>query len=393
MDHRTSVFTTSIHGGRTPERTSGAINTPIFQSTTYVQHDLGTDPEYAYSRVANPTVAALEKSLSSLEGGRDALCFGSGMAATTTLGLALLQQGDRVVCTEVVYGGTHRLLRDIFERFGVVSEFVDTSNLEVVRQALRSPTALLILESPANPTLRLADVRACCDIAGETGARVVVDNTFPTPALQQPLELGADLVLHSTTKYLDGHNATIGGALVSRDPELLERLHETRKAAGTIQSPMEAFLTLQGIKTLAVRMEKQSATALAVARMLADHPGVNRVHYPFLSSSSQFELARRQQVAGGAIVTFELHGGLEGARRFVRSLKLFRLAENLGSVESLVTHPATMTHASVPEEERLRVGITAGLIRISVGLEDPQDILTDIIHALSPAACAAGGAA
>ncbi len=381
-------YTLAIHGGIVPDPTTGAILTPIFQSTTFVREGLGPEPEFSYSRSANPTVSALERNLGAQEHTLDACCFSTGMAALTTLFLATLKRGDRVLASDVVYGGTFRLLREILAPFGVESDFIDTSSPAEVERALQRPARLLVLESPANPTLKLTDIAACAALARQQGVTIVVDNTFLTPVLQRPIELGADVVLYSTTKYQDGHNATLGGAICTRDADLLERIRYVRQAVGTIQTPFNAWLTLQGLKTLPLRMERHSTNALEVARFLESQAEVQSVRYPWLESFPQYTLARGQQRSGGGIVAFELHGGIEAAREFLASLRLVRLAENLGSAETLATHPASMTHASVPRETRLAIGLEDGLIRLSVGLEDPHRIIEDLSHALRSEAAA-----
>ncbi len=376
--------TKQIHAGVQPDPATGAILTPIYQSTTYVQDsvDRYLAKGYSYSRTANPTVRALEKKLATLEGGVDATCFSSGMAAIHAVLLAFLKAGDHAIVSDVAYGGTYRLCTKIVARFGVTFTFADTSNPDDVRRHLRDETRLILTETPANPTLKLTDIAAISDIARERGIPHAVDNTFLTPYYQRPLELGADLVIHSTTKYLDGHNATIGGAVVSRTPEQDEALRFVQNATGTIMSPQVAWLTLQGCKTLSVRMERQSANAMAIAEFLQSHPKVERVCYPGLPSFPQHELARRQATGFGAMVWFEVKGGVAAGKKLMDSVKLWSLAENLGSVESLVTHPVTMTHADVDEAERKRVGITDGLVRLSVGMEDVDDLIADLKQAL-----------
>jgi cystathionine beta-lyase/cystathionine gamma-synthase len=378
-----SFETLALHAGTAPDPSTGAILTPIYQSTTYVQEAVGVHKGYTYSRSGNPTVAALERRLAALEGAEHATCYGTGLAATTTLALALLQAGDRVVLSDVVYGGTVRLFQQVLARFGVLAEFVDASDLTRLEVALRRPTRLVFLETPANPTLKLVDIQAASRLAHAAGALVTVDNTLLTPALQRPLDLGADIVLHSTTKFIEGHNATVGGALLTRNAEIGERLAFLRNAIGAIQSPFPAWLTLQGVKTLPLRMERHSANALHVAHFLLGHPRVTRVRYPGLDSFPQRELARRQQRSGGALVAFEVEGGAEAGVRVLNSVRLCSLAENLGSAETLITHPATMTHTAVPVEQRLATGITDGLIRLSVGLENPEDIVNDLRRALA----------
>jgi len=380
---RISKFSTDcIRGGSHLDPAYGAILPPIYQTTTFRYAKVGEDQEFSYSRVGNPTVKALEDRLGTLEGVPTALCFSSGMAATATLCLALLKAGDRVVCSEVVYGGTFRFLKDVLANFGVHSDFVDTSQPSALAAALKEPTRLVLLETPANPTLKLTDIEACASIAHEHGALVAVDNTFLTPVLQRPLDLGADLALYSTTKYVDGHNAAVGGAICTRDEQLHERIAFLRKAQGTIQSAHNAWLTLQGVKTLALRLERHGTNALEVAEKLERNPLVSRVHYPGLSSFPQRELARQQQLNGGGVVSIEVSGGLREASAVMGNLKLVTPAEHLGAIESLATHPATMTHQSVPDEVCEQLGIGDGLIRLSVGLENPEEIVADVEQAL-----------
>jgi cystathionine beta-lyase/cystathionine gamma-synthase len=375
--------TLALHAGTGPDPATGAILTPIYQSTTFVQEAVGIHKGYTYSRSANPTVTALERRLGPLEGAEHATCYGTGLAATTTLALALLQAGDRVVLSDVVYGGTVRLFQQVLAKLGVVADFVDCAEPAHLEAALRVPARLVFLETPANPTLKLVDIEAASRLAHAAGALVVVDNTLLTPALQRPLDLGADIVLHSTTKFIEGHNATVGGALITRSAELGERLAFLRNAIGTIQAPFPAWLTLQGVKTLPLRMERHCANALRVARFLEGHPRVTRILYPGLESFPQHALARRQQRSGGALLAFEVDGGAAAGVRVLDSVRLCALAENLGSAETLITHPATMTHAAVPLAQRLATGITDGLIRLSVGLENPADIIDDLRRALA----------
>jgi cystathionine beta-lyase/cystathionine gamma-synthase len=372
--------TQQIHAGAEPDPVTGSILPPIYQTTTYVQPsvDAYLAKGYSYSRSANPTVRALEKKLTVLEAGVDSTCFATGMAAIHAVLLAFLDAGDHAVVSDVAYGGTYRLCTKIVARFGVEFTFADTSNADSVRSSLRPRTRLVLTETPANPTLKLTDIAAVSEIARSRGILHAVDNTFLTPYYQRPLELGADLSIHSTTKYLDGHNATVGGAVVARSAAQDESLRFVRNATGTIMSPQVAWLTLQGCKTLSVRMDRQSANALAVARFLESHPRVARVCYPGLPSHPQHALAGRQASGFGAMVWFEVQGGVAAGKRLMDAVKLWTLAENLGSVESLVTHPVTMTHADVEEAERRRVGITDGLVRLSVGLEDAEDLIEDL---------------
>ncbi|GMW06645.1 MAG: PLP-dependent aspartate aminotransferase family protein [Gammaproteobacteria bacterium] len=381
--------TRQVHAGVEPDPVTGSILTPIYQTTTYVQEsvDKYLAKGYSYSRSGNPTVRALEKKLADLEGGADCTCYGTGMAALQALYLAFLKAGDHVIVSDVAYGGTYRLSTKVFSRFGVSFTFVDTSRPEEVRKAVRADTRLILTETPANPTLKLTDIAAISEIARGAGIPHAVDNTFLTPYYQRPLELGADLVVHSTTKYFDGHNATVGGAVVARTREQDEALRFMQNAAGLIMAPQSAFLTLQGCKTLSVRLDRQSANALAVARFLEAHPKVAQVRYPGLESFPQRELALRQASGFGAMLWFEVKGGVKAGKTLMDRVRLWSLAENLGSVESLITHPVTMTHADVEEAERRRVGITDGLVRLSVGLEDAADL----IGALDQALAATGG--
>jgi cystathionine beta-lyase/cystathionine gamma-synthase len=376
--------TKQIHAGVEPDPTTGSILTPIYQTTTYVQEsvDRYLSKGYSYSRSGNPTVRALEKKITELEGGADTQCFATGMAAIQAVLLTFLNAGDHAVVSDVAYGGTYRICTKIFSRFGVDFTFADTSKPEDVRKSLRANTRLVLTETPANPTLKLTDIAGVSEITRSRGIPHAVDNTFLTPYYQRPLELGADLSVHSTTKYLDGHNATVGGSVTSRSAELSEKVRFVQNASGIILSPQVAWLTLQGAKTLSIRMDAQSENALAIARFLEAHPKVDRVCYPGLPSHPQHDLAKRQASGFGAMVWFEVKGGVAAGKKIMDSLRLWSLAENLGSVESLVTHPVTMTHADVDEAERKRVGITDGLVRLSVGLEDGEDLIDDLKLAL-----------
>ena len=375
--------TLALHAGTSPDPATGAILTPIYQTTTYRQAAVGHDKGFTYSRSHNPTVSALEARLAALEGAELCTCYGTGLAATTALCLALLSAGDRVVVSQAVYGGTVRLFRQVFANFRVDAQFVDTSDEEALAQALRTPARFLFIETPANPTLNITDIQLASRLARAAGALSVVDNTLLTPALQRPFEFGADVILHSTTKFIEGHNATIGGALITRDAELHERFLFARNAIGAIQSPFPAWLTLQGIKTLPLRMARHSQNAIRIAKFLTDHDRVTKVIYPGLQSFPQFELAQRQHKTGGAMIAFEVAGGVEAGIRLMNSVRLCALAENLGAAETLITHPASMTHADVPAPQRQAAGITEGLVRLSVGLEDPADLIRDLDQALS----------
>jgi cystathionine beta-lyase/cystathionine gamma-synthase len=376
--------TLALHAGAVADPTTGALLTPIYQTTTYRQEAVGKDKGFTYSRSANPTVSALERRLAALEGAEYCTCYATGLAATTVLCLALLRAKDHVVVSQAVYGGTVRLFNQVLASFGVTAEFVDTSDEVALRGAVNArPVRFVFIETPANPTLKLTDIQLAGKTAHEANALLVVDNTLLTPALQKPLELHADVVLHSTTKFIEGHNATVGGALITGDAELHERFSFIRNAIGAIQSPFPAWLTLQGVKTVGLRMAQHSENALRVARFLETHPQVTRLFYPGLESFAQFELARKQQNSGGALIAFEIEGGVEAGIRLMNGVKLCALAENLGSAETLITHPASMTHADVPRTQREAAGITDGLVRLSVGLEDPVDIIRDLSQALA----------
>jgi cystathionine beta-lyase/cystathionine gamma-synthase len=369
--------TKQIHEGVTPDPTTGAILTPIFQSTTFVQDSVDDymGKGYSYSRGANPTVRALEEKLTALEGGVDTTAYASGMAATVAVFLALLKAGDHIVMGDVVYGGTYRFADQFLTKFGVEVSFVDASDTNAVSATIKDNTRLVFTESPANPTLKVTDLAAVSAICAENGILHVTDNTFLTPYFQRPFELGADIIIHSTTKFLDGHNATLGGAVVVNDADLAEMLSFARISAGLIMSPMVAWLTLQGVKTLSERMERQSASAMAIAEYLQALDKVEQVAYPGLPSHPQHELSAKQASGFGAMICFEVKGGVAAGKLLMDSIDLWTLGENLGAVESLVTHPVTMTHAAVPEEERLAAGITDGLVRLSVGLEDVEDLI------------------
>jgi len=379
-----SFDTLALHAGTVADPTTGALLTPIYQTTTYRQEAVGKDKGFTYSRSANPTVSALERRLAALEGADYCTCYATGLAATTVLCIALLRAGDHVVASQAVYGGTVRLFKQVLAPFGVTADFVDTADEAALRNALNAkPTRLVFIETPANPTLRLTDIELTAKIAHDAGTLLVVDNTLLTPALQRPFELQADVVLHSTTKFIEGHNATVGGALITRDPELHERFAFTRNAIGAIQSPFPAWLTLQGVKTVGLRMAQHSANALQIAQFLETHPRVTKLLYPGLESFPQSELARKQQTSGGALIAFEIEGGVEAGIRLMNSVELCALAENLGSAETLITHPASMTHADVPASQREAASITDGLVRLSVGLEDPADVIRDLSRALA----------
>jgi len=380
--------TTAVRGGLTPDPATGAVLTPIYQSTTYHQQAVGVHKGFTYSRAANPTVSALEEALGALENTPPAVCFATGMAAISALFLATLKSGDHVVVSDVVYGGTVRLFQQILINFGVEASFVDTSDPAAVSEAIRPNTRLVFIETPANPTLKLTDIAAIAKVAHDAGIKLAVDNTFLTPVLQRPLDLGADISLLSTTKYIEGHNSTVGGSIATRDEALLERLRLVRKTLGCIQSPQESWLTLRGLKTLPLRLQQHSANAQKVAEWLEQHPKVSRVYFPGLSTFPQYALAQRQQALPGGMLAFELKGGAEAGIQLMNTVRLCLLAENLGACETLITHPVSMTHSDVPADIRQRTGITDGLVRLSVGLENPADIIADLESALAAIALA-----
>ncbi len=377
--------TKQVHAGQTPDPKTGAILTPIYQSTTYVQDsvDQYLAKGYSYSRTNNPTVRALENKITALEEGHDTVCVASGMAAVNSVLQAFLGAGAHAIISDVAYGGTYRVCTKVMSRFGVEFTFVDTSNVDAVRAAIRDNTQLILTETPANPTLKLTDIAAVSEIARAKGIPHVVDSTFLTPYFQNPLKLGADMSLHSTTKFLDGHNATVGGAITSCNAEFDEKLRFIQNTSGSIMSPQVAWLTMQGSKTLSVRLDQQSASAMKVCQYLETHPKVEQVCYIGLESHPQHALARKQASGFGSLAWFEVKGGLVAGKQLMDTIELWSLAENLGSLESLVTHPVTMTHAAVEESERKRVGITDGLVRLSVGLEDPDDLIEAMKQALN----------
>jgi cystathionine beta-lyase/cystathionine gamma-synthase len=375
--------TRAIHVGQDPDPATGAVIVPIYQTSTYAQSEVGVHKGYDYSRTANPTRAALEACLASLDGGRYGLAFSSGMAAEDTM-LHLLESGSHIVASDDVYGGTFRLFHRVLERVGLRFTFVDATRTHNVTNAMEEQTRLIWLESPTNPLMKLIDI---AEVAREAHARnilVAVDNTFASPYCQRPLELGADVVHYSTTKYLGGHSDVVGGALVTSNDDLYQRLKFLQNAVGGVPGPFDSWLVLRGLKTLAVRMRQHSANAMEVACFLEQHASVKRVYYPGLASHPQHELAKRQMVGGfGGMLSFEVQGGVEAAREVARRTRLFTLAESLGGVESLIELPALMTHASLPAERRSEVGIDDGLIRLSVGIEEAEDLISDLRQALA----------
>lgn len=373
--------TKAIHVGQPPDPSTGATIVPIYQTATFTQEEIGRHKGYEYSRTGNPTRSALEQCLAALEDAQYGLAFASGLAATAAT-LSLLRPGDHVVATEDLYGGTYRYFERVAKPNGVSFTYVEGGDPAAFDRAVRTTTRLVWIETPTNPLLQVVDIAAVARLSRARALRLVVDNTFATPFFQQPLALGADLVVHSTTKYLGGHSDVVGGAVVTSDPEAYQQIKFYQNAAGGVPGPFDAWLTLRGVKTLAVRLPRHEANAFEIARFLLSHPQAETVRYPGLPSHPQHELARRQMSGFGGMVTFQLRGGRSQANAFVKALRLFSFAESLGGVESLVCHPATMTHASFPPEERLRRGITEGTIRLSIGLEDVEDIKADIDEAL-----------
>jgi cystathionine beta-lyase/cystathionine gamma-synthase len=374
--------TVCVHAGQEPDPSTGAIITPIFQTSTYVQEELGRHKGYEYARTQNPTRLALELNIAAIEGGRGAFAFASGMAAIGALA-TMLKSGDHVVVTDNTYGGTFRLFDKVLTRYGLTFSYVDTSSLPLLAEAMRPETRMVFIETPTNPVMRLTDLAAAAQLVHARGAKVVVDNTFASPCVQRPIEFGADLVVHSTTKYLNGHSDSVGGIVVGVHDDDLEWLKFIQNAEGAILSPFDSFLVLRGTKTLALRMAQHNANGLALAEYLAKHPAVKRVLYPGLSNHPQHELAKRQMRGFGGMLSFDA-GSLENARRVCNRVKLMSLAESLGGVETLICHPASMTHASVPPERRAAIGLSDSLVRISTGVEDPQDLIDDLKQALEP---------
>lgn len=374
--------TRAIHAGQEPDPNNGAVMTPVYFTSTYKQ-DAPAVPRqgYEYSRTSNPTRTALEHNLASLEGGQWGLCFSSGLAATNAL-LDRLVPGDHVVAGNDLYGGTYRIFSKVFQRYGIEFTYVDTNDESALRGAIRENTRYVYLETPTNPLLRITDIARAARIAHERGKLVIVDNTFATPFLQRPLELGADIVLHSLTKYLGGHSDVVGGALIGKDPELRKELAFFQNAVGGTPGPMDCFLVMRGTKTLALRMERHCSNALALARHLEAHPFVVRVIYPGLASHPQHALAKQQMSGPGGMLSFELRGSVEAANEFASRTRIFTLAESLGGVESLCEVPASMTHASIPASVRREQGLADGLVRLSVGIEHIDDLMHDVNQAL-----------
>ncbi|MFQ5739729.1 MAG: trans-sulfuration enzyme family protein [Acidobacteriota bacterium] len=372
--------TDAIHAGQEPDPSTGAIIVPLYQTSTYVQEELGKHKGYEYARTQNPTRTALEANIAALEKGRHGISFASGMAAINAL-LTLFGKGDHIIVSHTVYGGTYRLFEQVLRKFGLDFAWVDTSQVRTVEQAIREETRLVLVESPTNPLMRISNIREISKLCHREKILLAVDNTFLSPYLQRPLQLGADVVIHSTTKFLNGHSDSVGGILVVKDAKLAQDLYFLQNAAGAVLSPFDAWLVLRGTKTLAVRMKEHEANGRRVADFLKDHPAALKVYYPGLESHPEHLLAKRQQDGFGSMISFDT-GSLDNARAVLKSVRLCSLAESLGGVETLISHPATMTHASIPPDSRRELGITDGLVRISVGIEDCEDLIADLAQAL-----------
>lgn len=381
MNNELKFETRAIHAGQKADPSTGAIMTPIFQTSTFVQEEVGVHKGYEYARTGNPTRTALEANLASLENAKFGSCFSSGCAAMTSV-IHILKSGDHVLCCDDVYGGTFRLFTKVMAKSGIEFDFADLTKLENVSSGIKPNTKLIWLETPTNPLLKLMDIEAISLLARQKSILVLVDNTFMSPYLQNPLDLGADLVLHSTTKYIGGHSDVVGGFVGTNTKELDEALKFNQNTIGAIPSPLDCFLTLRSTKTLAVRMERHCENAMSIAEFLGEHRSVERVIYPGLASHPQHSIAKKQMRGTGGMISFVIKDGLSGAKKFLTSLKVFALAESLGGVESLAEHPAIMTHASVPAEIRKKNGIDDGLIRLSVGIENKEDLILDLKQAL-----------
>jgi len=379
---KAGLGTKAVHAGQSPDPTTGAVMTPIYQTSTYAQSAPGVHQGHEYARVTNPTRTALEGNLAALESAKHGICFSSGVAATDAV-VRCLRPGDHILASNDLYGGTYRLMRQVFGPFGIESDFVDMSDLDGVKAAMKPNTKLIWIETPTNPMVRVVDIKALCDIAHAAGATAAVDNTFASPILQRPLEWGADLVVHSTTKYLGGHSDVIGGAVCTNNDEWNEKLRFLVKSSGAVPGPMDCFLTLRGTKTLQIRIERHCSNAQAVAEFLEAHPKVGKVYYPGLPSFEGHELAKRQMDGFGGMVSFVLKNeDMEAATTVMSNTHVFTLAESLGGVESLMNHPASMTHGSIPAAERHAAGLSDTLIRLSVGIEDVADLIADLKQAL-----------
>lgn len=369
--------TKAIHVGQEPDLATGSVTVPVYLTSTYYQSEPGREGKYVYSRTGNPTRDALEKNLAALEGGRFGLAFSSGMAATSTV-LLLLKKGDHVIAGDDVYGGTYRLFEDVLRNYGLQFTYVDPRRPENVENAIRKNTRMVWLETPTNPLMKIIDIRAVSRVARRTRSVTVVDNTFMSPYFQNPLQHGADIVVHSTTKYLGGHSDLIGGAVITSEQKLYQRLKFLQNAVGAVPGPLDSWLVLRGIKTLALRMEKHDQNARIVSEFLQKQPKIERVYYPGLRDHPQQDVIKRQMRGNGGMLSFEVEGGFRECKKLLRALRVFTVAESLGGVESLVEHPASMTHASVPKSVRLEHGITDSLVRASVGIEDPEDLVQDL---------------
>ncbi|MDG1428258.1 MAG: cystathionine gamma-synthase [Crocinitomicaceae bacterium] len=375
--------TKAIHGGLKPDESTGAIMTPIYQTSTYIQDGIGNNRGYEYSRTQNPTRHALEKNIASIENGKHGACFGSGLAAIDCI-IKMLNPGDEVISTNDLYGGTFRLFTSIFEKYGIKFHFVGMNDTSAVKAEVNSRTKLIWVETPTNPMMNLVDIEAMADVAKSAGALLAVDNTFATPYLQNPLDLGADLVMHSVTKYLGGHSDVVMGALVTSDDIIAKEIYRIQNSSGAVTAPMDCFLVLRGIKTLHLRMDCHCSNGERVAKYLASHPKVDKVYWPGFEDHPNHDIALKQMRGFGGMISFSLIGDrLDDAHEVVSKTKVFALAESLGGVESLIGHPATMTHGAIPKEERIKIGISDSLIRLSVGVEDIEDIIDDLKQALA----------
>jgi len=369
--------TKAIHVGQDPDPATGSVTTPVYLTATYRQPEPGREGRYVYSRTGNPTRDALERNLAALEGGRFGLAFSSGMAATTMV-LMLLRKGDHVIAGDDVYGGTYRLFEQVLRGYGLQFSYVDARDPEKVEKAVRKNTRLIWVETPTNPLMKIVDIRAVAKVSRKARAMLVVDNTFMSPYFQNPLQHGADIVVHSTTKYLSGHSDLIGGAVITSDPEAYERLKFLQNAVGAVPGPLDSWLVLRGVKTLALRMERHDLNARKIAEFLGKQPRVEKIYYPGLQEHPQKAVIKKQMRGYGGMISFELKGGMAECKKLLMKLRIFTVAESLGAVESLIEHPASMTHASVPRPARLARGITDSLIRVSVGIEDAEDLLGDL---------------
>ena len=375
--------TKAIHAGVHPDPATGAIMTPIYQTSTYVQEGIGNHKGYEYSRTLNPTRDALEKNIAAIENGKYGACFGSGLAAIDCI-IKMLNPGDEVISINDLYGGSYRLFKTIFEKYGIVFHFVDMNNVQNVEAEVNSKTKLIWVETPTNPMMNIVDIEEMAKVAKKANAMLAVDNTFATPYLQNPLDLGADIVMHSATKYLGGHSDVVMGALVTSNNEIAKEMYRIQNSSGAVTAPMDSFLVLRGIKTLHIRMQRHCENGEKIARFLKTHPKVDNVYWPGFETHPNHTVAKKQMRGFGGMISFSLKGNkLEDAHKVVKNVELFALAESLGGVESLIGHPATMTHASIPKEEREKLGIVDSLIRLSVGIEDVEDLIADLKQALS----------